>query len=79
MSSFKDDYSLLSSNVSALLSESTSTVITNIIGSDFRPGLGNFVSFFLLLIICQTSYGMNRRRLCRHSANIIVQLSTQYM
>ena len=46
MSSFKDDYSLLSSNVSALLSESTSTVITNIIGSDFRPGLGNFVSFF---------------------------------
>lgn len=44
MSSFKDDYSLLSSNVSALLSESTSTVITNIIGSDFRPGLGNFVS-----------------------------------
>ena len=34
MSSFKDDYSLLSSNVSALLSESTSTVITNIIGSD---------------------------------------------
>lgn len=46
MSSFKDDYSLLSSNVSALLTESTSTVITNIIGSDFRPGLGNFVSFF---------------------------------
>lgn len=45
MSSFKDDYSLLSSNVSALLSESTSTVITNIIGSDFRPGLRNFVSF----------------------------------
>ena len=47
MSSFKDDYSLLSSNVSALLSESTSTVITNIIGSDFRTGLGNFLSFFL--------------------------------
>ena len=46
MSSFKDDYSLLSSNVSALLNESTSTVITNIIGSDFRPGLGNFLSFF---------------------------------
>lgn len=46
MSSFKDDYCLLSSNVSALLTESTSTVITSIIGSDFRPGLGNFLSFF---------------------------------
>ena len=79
MSSFKDDYSLLSSNVSALLSESTSTVITNIIGSDLDLDWEILFLFYLLLIICQTSYGMNRRRLCRHSANIIVQLSTQYM